>query len=520
MAELNLATGGYLLVVVMGEHQFIRTQERSGSASVGCEGPQYQDRCAHAVISCRLLIEERDTEIPQHIDIYIIRGEAEPSDVNAVDFIVASAHAKDFMHSVCTNIMDYYSTCVKTKHDNEVNQMKAYYKQQEEFPHIKKFIASAGNLVHQANSKQRIIDKMEAACFIEKIEYQKPLRFNFEDIRKLPPPIIAFDNMRFRIRGIRILYEKLSFGIHYSRRQRKLARYSQHSADELPYDSCPIEYFQQLFSQKFLEKDIMAWKAQSGAHQTALTRQLSDGLRNRVVFAQLAMEHPHILLLDEPTDNLDMQSIDALAKAIKEFAGGIVIVSHDFRIYQPPIAFALDLFLAITVLCPHVHLLASFPPYLTGMRHRLGTRLLAILSHHTPMLLCCWCRSDVPYFRPTFGRPSAPIYHATAFSTGFPPQLLNGKSVRRFSFVPWSFEEAGIRTAHLFQLTILTSREQNSLSGASCYRGSKLMQAFGCAQGSRSAPVDRIIITCNRLTENRESLARRFPFDIWVNPNV
>jgi hypothetical protein len=57
MAELNLATGGYLLVVVMGEHQFIRTQERSGSASVGCEGPQYQDRCAHAVISCRLLIE-------------------------------------------------------------------------------------------------------------------------------------------------------------------------------------------------------------------------------------------------------------------------------------------------------------------------------------------------------------------------------------------------------------------------------------------------------------------------------
>jgi len=37
----------------------------------------------------------------------------------------------------------------------------------------------------------------------------------------------------------------------------KLAKYSQHSADQLPYDSCPIEYFQQLFSQKFPEKDIM-----------------------------------------------------------------------------------------------------------------------------------------------------------------------------------------------------------------------------------------------------------------------
>jgi ATP-binding cassette subfamily F protein 2 len=53
--------------------------------------------------------------------------------------------------------------------------------------------------------------------------------------------------------------------------------------------------------------------------------------RCSVVFAQLAMEKPHILLLDEPTNHLDMGSIDALAQAIKEYDGGVAVVSHDFR---------------------------------------------------------------------------------------------------------------------------------------------------------------------------------------------
>ncbi|KAF9185275.1 hypothetical protein BGZ51_002750 [Haplosporangium sp. Z 767] len=302
--------------------------------------------------------------------------------------LILISHSQDFLNGVCTNIMNLthkrklvnyagnYDTYVKTRAELEVNQMKAYVKQQEEIAHIKKFIASAGtyaNLVRQAKSKQKIIDKMEAAGLIEKVDPPILFKFKFSDTDKLPPPVLAFDEVGFAYSGdIKdALYRGVNLGIDMDSRvalvgpngagkstllklmtgeltptegriqrhmQLKLGKYNQHSADQLDMDLSPIDYLRKKFPD--MPQDVDFWRQQigryglTGSHQTSAIGTLSHGLQTRLVFAELALSRPHMLLLDEPTNHLDMESIDSLADAIKNFSGGVVLVSHDFRLLK------------------------------------------------------------------------------------------------------------------------------------------------------------------------------------------
>jgi elongation factor 3 len=56
---------------------------------------------------------------------------------------------------------------------------------------------------------------------------------------------------------------------------------------------------------------------------------LSGGQKVKVVIAACLWNQPHIIILDEPTNYLDRESLGALAKAIEEYEGGVVIISHN-----------------------------------------------------------------------------------------------------------------------------------------------------------------------------------------------
>lgn len=67
----------------------------------------------------------------------------------------------------------------------------------------------------------------------------------------------------------------------------------------------------------------------SGADQQKKVGLLSGGQRNRVHLARILKEGANVLLLDEPTNDLDVNTLRALEEALENFAGCVVVISHD-----------------------------------------------------------------------------------------------------------------------------------------------------------------------------------------------
>ena len=125
--------------------------------------------------------------------------------------LVVISHSQDFLNGVCTDMMvlqeqklrywsGNYDAYTKTRNEQDTNLIKLYKKQQVEINDIKQFIATCGtyaNLVRQAKSRQKILDKMEADGLLE-MPYEEPIfRFKFADAGNMSPPLISFSEGKF-----------------------------------------------------------------------------------------------------------------------------------------------------------------------------------------------------------------------------------------------------------------------------------------------------------------------------------
>ncbi len=107
--------------------------------------------------------------------------------------------------------------------------------------------------------------------------------------------------------------------------------YLDQEVQQLPMDQSPLEYFECRFnlSEEALRRELHMAAIGGAELLNRPFSTLSAGQRKRLMLLSLILEKPNVLLLDEPTNHLDFLTLEAFEKALLDFEGAVLAVSHD-----------------------------------------------------------------------------------------------------------------------------------------------------------------------------------------------
>lgn len=300
--------------------------------------------------------------------------------INFENTVIVVSHDRYFLNKVCTHIADidyakiqlyagnydfwYESSQLMVKQMKEANKKKEEkIKELQEF--ISRFSANASKS-KQATSRKKALEKIQLDEI--KPSSRKYPYIDFRPSREIGNEVLLVEGLSKTIDGVKIL-DNVSFIVN---REDKIAFVGSNElakttlfkiiTGEMEPDEGTYKWGVTT-SQSYFPKDntkifdtdliIVDWLTQfseikdatyvrgflgrmlfPGEDGVKKMRVLSGGEKVRVLFSRMMIEASNVLILDEPTDHLDMESITALNNGLIKFPGVLLFASRDHQIIQ------------------------------------------------------------------------------------------------------------------------------------------------------------------------------------------